>query len=221
MSAGPTEPERVAMQPFIEGAAGRPGSGRQDQQGESMSDADTNQRIAECGKALAIACAKAMATGGPVNLPTMVAGCARMSGSYLLRSFNLDHAGVPPGGVVLSAQAGVKTPVLFRFCASVLQTLGTTIAASPQGSLEELGRKLKQDFLESQRILEPAFAPLKAQHGLDDEQMAKAAAIATGALIHQFSRHMDPNAGFGYAAFGFTEGARTAPLLPGTAPAHA
>jgi hypothetical protein len=52
------------------------------------------------------------------------------------------------------------------------------------------------------------------QYALDDEQMAKAAALATGALIFQLAKPMDPNVGFGHAAYGFTEGARTAPLPP-------
>jgi hypothetical protein len=170
------------------------------------------QRISECGKALAIACANAMTTGGSLNLPTMVAGCARMSGSYLLRSFNLDLTGAAPGEVVLSAQAGERTSQLLRLCASMLQTLGTTIADAPLTSLEDHKSKLKQNFLETQRTLEPVFAPLKEQYSLDDDAMAKAAAVATGALIHQFAKHMDPNSGFGYASLGFTEGARTVPL---------
>jgi hypothetical protein len=68
----------------------------------------------------------------------------------------------------------------------------------------------------AQRVLEPVFEPLQRQYGLDDEQMAKAAALATAVLIHHFARHMDPAAGFGPAAFGFTEGARTAPLRLGS-----
>jgi hypothetical protein len=181
-------------------------------------DPATLRRISECGKALAIACAKAMTIGESVNLPTMVAGCARMSGSYLLRSFRLDLSTVPPGQAVLSVEASSKTPQLLRLCASTLQTLGTTIPSSPPASLEAQGSKLKQDFLDAQRTLEPVFAPLKLQHSLDDEQMAKAAAVATGALIHQFAKYMDPSAGFGYAVYGFTEGARTAPLRMSPSP---
>jgi hypothetical protein len=177
-----------------------------------MTDPATQRRIAECGKALAIACARAMTVGGSVNLPTMLTGCARMSGSYLLRSFNLDLSAVPAGQAVLSAEAGDKTSMLLRFCASILQTLGTTIGNSPTASLEEQRSRLKQDFLETQRTLEPEFAPLMRQYALDDEQMAKAAALATGALIHQCAKHLDPNIGFGYAAYGFAEGARTAPI---------
>jgi len=176
-----------------------------------MADPATERRIAECGRALAIACVKAMTVGNAVNLPTMVAGCSRMSGSYLLRSFGLDLSAIPPGHVVLSAKAGEQTSMLLRFCASMLQTLGTNIVGAP-ASLEEQRNGLKQDFLEAQRTLEPVFGPLMAQYALDNEQMAKAAALATGALIHQVAKRMDPVVGFSYAAYGFTEGARTVPL---------
>lgn len=180
-----------------------------------MTDSATQGRIAECGKALAVACAKAMTVDGSVNLPSIVTGCARMSGSYLLRSFNLDLSAVPPGQAIVSAEAGEKTSMLLRFCASILKTSGTSIGDSPPVSMKEQLSKLKQDFLATQRTLEPIFAPLMRQYALDDEQMAKAAALATGALIYQFAKHMDPNVGFGYAAYGFTEGARTAPLQLG------
>ena len=153
-----------------------------------------------------------MTVGDSVNLPAMLAGCSRMSGSYLLRSFGLDLSAIPPGQVVLSPAAGEKTSMLLRFCASILQTLGTTVANSPTASLDETPSRLTLDFLDTQRALEPVFAPLMRQHALDNEQMAKAAAVATGALIHQFAKHVDPTVSFGYAAYGFTEGARTAPL---------
>jgi|SRR5215471_21415063 len=177
-----------------------------------MADPATERRIAECGRALAIACVKAMTVGDSVNLPAMLAGCSRMSGSYLLRSFGLDLSAIPPGQVVLSPAAGEKTSMLLRFCASMLQTLGTTVTGAPT-SLDEQRKEPKQGFLEAQRTLEPVFGLLMRQYALDNEQMAKAAALATGALIHQVAKRMDPVVGFGYAAYGFTEGVRTVPLL--------
>ena len=123
----------------------------------------------------------------------------------------LDLSAMPPGRVVLSVEAGEKTSVLLRFCASMLHSLGTTIGAAP-ASLDQQGKGLRQDFLEAQRTLKPVFGPLMEKYALGNEQMAKAAALATGALIHQGAKRMDPNAGFGYAAYGFTEGARTVPL---------
>jgi hypothetical protein len=182
-------------------------------------DQATQLRVSECGKALAIACTKAMATGGAINLPTLVAACARMSGSYLLRSFGLNLERLIPGQVVLSSPAGEKTQTLLRFCAAVLQSFGTVLPSAPSASLPDAAAALKQSFLDSQILLEPVFVPLKLQFALSDEEMAKAGAVATGALIHQFAKHMDPAAGFNYASYGFTEGTRTvpAPVAPNAA----
>jgi hypothetical protein len=168
-------------------------------------------RVSECGKALAIAGTQAMATRGSVHLPTLVAGCARMSGSYLLRSFSLNLHGMAPGQVVLSAQAAEKTQMLIRYCAAALHAFGSSIPAEPGSALEDPAARLRLDFAQTQRLLEPVFAALKDQHALGDEEMAKACAVATGALIHQFAKHVEPSVGFGLAAYGFTEGARTVP----------
>lgn len=174
-------------------------------------DQATQVRVSECGKALAMACFKAMATGESVNLPTLVAACARMSGSYLLRSCGLDVRGPQAGQVLLSVEAGRNTETLLRYCASVLHAFGTVLPDQPTSSLPEPAASVKHDFLECQRILEPVFSQMKIDHSLSDEELAKAGAVATGALIHHFAQHMDPAAGFNYAAYGFSEGSRTVP----------
>ena len=178
-----------------------------------MTDPATQQRIAECGKAVAIAAIKTMATGPSMHLPTLVVACARMSGSYLLRSFRLDLSFIPPGQAVLSEKTSERTQVLTRYCVSIMQTMGSTVPTMPpSGQFADIASKFKQDFLESQRALEPVLTPLKQQYALDDEEMAKAVALACGALIHQFAQHMEPSAGLSYASYGFAEGARTVPL---------
>lgn len=165
-----------------------------------------------------MACASAMSIDGSVHVPTMIAGCARMSGSYLLRSLGLELSRVGPGHVVLSEEASLRTPALIKYCAVVLAGFGTAISDSPPEALGGQVSQLTQGFLEAQALLEPHFAPLKERHSLDHGQMAKAAAVATAALIHQFSKHLDPNTGFGFAAYGFTEGARTAPARAAAGP---
>ena len=114
--------------------------------------------------------------------------------------------------MVVSQPASDKTSILVRLCASMLQTLGTPVPPAPAAKPLEVARALRQDFLASQRLLEPALAPLQEEYALDDEAMAKAAALAAGALIHRFAARMEPAVAFGYAAYGFTEGARTVPL---------
>jgi hypothetical protein len=178
----------------------------------TMSDPETQLRISECGKALAIASVKAMSIDGSVNLPTLVAACARMSGSYLLRSFGLDLSSAQPGQAVLSQQVSAANPHLLHLSRLIMESLGTTIANSPTTPLDEQRKNIKQDFLESLRTLEPIFAPLQAKYSLNEEQMSKAGAVAAGILVHQFSKHMEANLGLGYAALGFAEGSQTIPL---------
>lgn len=177
-----------------------------------MDEADSrNQRVGECAKAITLAVTQASTVDGKVNLPTLVANCARMSGRYMLRSLKLDLSQVPPGQPVLHARAEECTTMLVRFCATVLQSLGTTLPDAPTEPFDQVRERLKMDFVQAQALLEPVLAPLQAHHALGDEQMAKAAVTAAGALIHQFTRYMPAAAGFGCAVYGITEGLRTAP----------
>lgn len=176
-----------------------------------MEDPATSHRISLCGKDLAVACAKAMTIDGAVNLPSMIAGCARMSGRYLLRSLGLDLSTLAAGHAVLHAATAERTPVLLHLCASIVTQLGTKLASAPTRPLGTLGVPVKDDALATQRTLEPVFAPLQARFALDDEQMARAAAVAAAILVHQSGRHMDADDAFGVAALGFFEGSGTVP----------
>jgi hypothetical protein len=104
-----------------------------------------------------------------------------------------------------------QSSALLETCAAILAELGTTIASSPKGVLVEERNKPRLAFLETQRLLEPHFQPIREHHALNDQQAAHAAAIAAGILIHTFAQHFEPDAGFGIAALSFTEGTRTVP----------
>jgi hypothetical protein len=66
-------------------------------------------------------------------------------------------------------------------------------------------------FLDTQRLLERAFSPIRARYGFDDEQTAYAVAAATSLLIQHCAKALDPPIGFSIAALGFVEGTKTAP----------
>ena len=176
-----------------------------------MVDPALGQKLSECGRALAMATVPAITSPAGVHVQTMIAGCARMAGTYLFRSFNLQVQDAVPGQVALSAEAAAHSPALLQTCAGVLKELGTAIASAPTGPLNDKKHRPTQDFLQTQRILEPVFAPLQGKFALNNRQMAHAAAIGTALLIHHFAKHLDPNVGFGVAAFAFTEGSRTVP----------
>lgn len=170
-----------------------------------------HQKVAECAKAAAVATIKAMSIDGKVNLPSMIAGCARYGGSCQLRAQGVDLSHVPPGQPVLHAGAEAGTATLVNFCVSILGSLGAQIPQSPPAPFDELRTKITHDYAVTHARLQPVLAPLQAQSALTDEQMAKAMASATAILVHQFAKYMEPGAGFGFALYGFTEGLRTAP----------
>jgi hypothetical protein len=181
-----------------------------------MEDSTSAKRISECGKELAIATVPAFTAPGGVHIPTMIAACARMAGTYLFRSLSLNVGAAAPGDVILSLEATEHSPLLLRTCASILKTLGTSIASEPREPLGSDKNKPLKTLLETQAILDPIYAPAKAKFSLSDRQMAQAAAVATGVLVHHFAKYVEPNRGFGIAAVAFAEGSQTmpAPLSP-------
>jgi len=153
----------------------------------------------------------ALKISGGVHPPTVLAGCARMAGTYLFRSFGLKLKGVKPGQTVLSAEAAEHSPLLVRTAAGILANLGVTIGSPPTGPLLDAKNKPVHEFLDTQRLLEARFAPIQSKYELTARQAAQAAVIATALLIHHFAKHLEPSAGFGVAAFAFAEGCQTAP----------
>ena len=175
----------------------------------------SHEKTAECAKAIAIAAAKTMSVNGKVNLPSMIAGCARLSGSYMIGTLGLNLAQIPEGQPVLHASAEAATSTLISFCASILGSLGSKVPVEPSADLGELQGKIQMDYVTTQSLMRAAISPLQSQFQLTDAQMAKAASGATAILVHQFAKYMEPGSGFGIAVYGFTEGVRTAPGASG------
>lgn len=174
-------------------------------------DESTGKRISEAAREFANATLAALRIPGGVHPPTVVAACARMAGTYAFRSFDLPLEGVTPGQAVLSEPADKEGTMLMRVVANLLATLKVQIADAPPASNADPKSKPARDFLATQRLIEPLFAPIRAQHALTDRESAQAAAAATAMLIHAVVKHLDPNAGFGIAVYGIVEGTKTAP----------
>lgn len=181
-----------------------------------MSDQTPDQRIAECGRQMAVAAVPAYTANGNVHAPTLVAACGRMAGTYLFRSFHLHIEGLAPGEVVLSPQASEQTPLLLRTCAAVLSSLGIAIPSNPQEPLVDEATKSRESLPETNQRLDPIFEPLKSKYNLDDLQMARAAAVAAAVAAYTVRTHLDPIRGFGIAAYSFMEGSRTVPAAQGS-----
>ena len=176
-----------------------------------MTDQTLEQRISECGRAMAMAAVPIYTLNGSIHPPTLVAACGRMSGYYLLQSFGVVTTAMKPGETILSPQAAEKTPVLLRTCAAILASLGHSLPPDPPQPFVDETNTPREDFLQSQGRLVPVFAPLLVKFGLDHYNAARAAAVATAITVHTVTKHIELTRGFGAAAFAFTEGSRTVP----------
>ncbi|MES2919055.1 MAG: hypothetical protein V4729_10620 [Pseudomonadota bacterium] len=177
-----------------------------------MSDpASTRAAVAQ---AFAQAAFDALATDGHLQAESAIAGMARMAGTYYFRTFGYAAMQLQPGQAVLSAEANEKGPELMNLTHALLERLGLrindaevrrTLAATQEA------HKPVMDFASTQLRLERAFAPIKAQYGLSNEDAGKAAACATALLIHNCQQVLAPAIGFGIAVYAFVEGTKTTP----------
>jgi len=156
----------------------------------------------------------ALKVGEGVHPPTVIAASARMAGVYLFRSFGFDVAGVSPGEIVLSTEANEQTPLLMQITAGILSQIGIKITEAPPETPADPKAKPSLEFLETQKKVEPAYAPIKARFALTDEQTAQSIAVGTALLIRHCAKFLDPNVAFGIAVYGYIEGAKTLAVPP-------
>jgi hypothetical protein len=106
-------------------------------------------------------------------------------------------------------EANEHAPGLIQIAADTLLRTGVKIAETPPDTPSGSTSKPALEFLDAQRKLEPAYAPIKAKFGFSDQQAAQAVAAGTALLIRHCAKFLDPNIAFGIAASGFIEGAKT------------
>jgi hypothetical protein len=146
-----------------------------------------------------------------VHAETVVAATARMAGTYLFRSFGFKLTGLKPAQPVLSDAANEQGPMLIHIAGSVLSQIGIKLDNSQSGGTRTSENKPMLEFLETQKKLEPLYAPVKARLSLSKKEAVQAAAVATALLIRHCAKVLDPNIAFGIAVYGFVEGSKTAP----------
>jgi len=156
----------------------------------------------------------ALSDGGKVQVESVIAGVARMAGTYYFKSFGFQVPDLQPGQAVLSDVANQKGPELMNIAQAVLGQLGVKLDDAAVRA--EVGNKASKnkpslDFKTTQPRLEEAFAPIKANHGLSDAEAGQAAAMATATLIRDLQQLLNANIGFAIAVYGFLEGTKTAP----------
>lgn len=153
----------------------------------------------------------ALKDGKGVHAETAVAATARMAGTFLLRSFGLPLDGIEPGSAILSDKANEEGLELLSILGGVLAHLGVDLDTGQLGDEPGPDTKPLLGFLETQRKLEPLYARIRERLGLSVKDAAEAAAAATALLIQRTLQVLNPNVAFHIAAYGFIEGAKTAP----------
>ena len=170
----------------------------------------TKQQL-DSAQEFATASVAALKSAQGIHPGTVVAATARMAGTYLFRSFRLRLPGVEPGQAVLSEEASTRGSALIETAARLLARIGIVLDAARARIPVEAKDQPVLGFLATQRMLERAFAPIRARYGFNDEEAAHAVAAATSLLVRHCARALEPNAAFSIAALGFAEGVRTAP----------
>jgi hypothetical protein len=161
----------------------------------------------------------ATATISALKLPngvhpgTVVAATARMAGTYLFRSLGLKLPGVIPGQPVLSNEANEQWPLLTQIAEDCLAKMGIKMDNSQAGKLVDPNHKPMLEFSDTQKKLEPMYAPIKDRYDFSYQEAAYSVAAATALIIRHAKLHstLDPSMAFNIAVYGFVEGAKTAP----------
>ena len=142
---------------------------------------------------------------------TVIAGAARMAGTFLFHSFNFHIENAKPGNAVLSEEANEKGPRLMQILGGVLSYLGIDIGERFVES-NDSNDKPALEFLDTQKLLEPQFDKIRRDYELSFEDAADATAAAVAFLIKENSEVIDKDAAFGVGVYGFIEGTKTIPF---------
>lgn len=149
-----------------------------------------------------------------VHSETAIACTARLAGSLLLRSFNLNLSAMEPGSVVLSNEANEKGPQLINILAAFLHGQGVSLDAQKLGgSHVSRGEEPRLTILQTTDLLQDDALRIAHDNGLSLEEAAQAAALATAFIVSECSKSIGAEVGFNIATFGFIEGCKTVPTL--------
>ncbi len=144
-----------------------------------------------------------------VHPATAIAAGARLAGSFMFRSFNLNLENISPGSAVLSEQANDKGPLLINVLAGTLDSFGISLDSIKINSTSQAESNLS--FLETlERLQDPARAIMNQNH-LSQEEMACSCAMATAFIIKECQNDLPVETGFHTALYGFVEGSKTFP----------
>lgn len=155
--------------------------------------------------------ARRLGSGRAVHPQTAIASSARLAGSLLLRSFNLNINGVKPGTVVLSYEANEQGPQLVNLFGSMLQHLGVQLDSAKLGGNQNYGEDLELTILQSLSMLQDEAMEIARKNAVPLSEAAYAAAMATAFIAKECVNDIGAETAFDIAVYGFIEGSKTSP----------
>ena len=153
--------------------------------------------------------ASAIGKNREVHSATAVATSARLSGSFLFKSFKLEINDAKPGTAVLSQQANEEGPELIKVIGTVLSNMGVTVDNNKMESAEI--QKTELDFLQCLESTQIKASEIMQKYGLAEKEMAVVCAMSTAFIIQQCQNDLEVESGFNTAVYGLIEGSKTVP----------
>jgi len=140
---------------------------------------------------------------------TAIASCARLCGSFMFRSFNIQLKDITPGSAVLSEQANEKGVILFNILSWMLNNSGININKDKLSKFPEAESNL--NVMDTLNLLQNKALIIMNQNKISFEEMAYACAMSTAFIIKECQQQLAVESGFNTAVFGFIEGSKTFP----------
>ncbi|MGO4391282.1 hypothetical protein AB4Z46_08005 [Variovorax sp. M-6] len=156
--------------------------------------------------------ASKLGSGRAVHSETAIASTARLAGSLLFRSFNLDISPAKPGSVVLSHEANEAGPQLITIMSAMLQHFGVSLNQEKLGGeASKRGGPTELSVVESLALLQDDAMRISHDNGLGLKEAAQAAAMATAFVVKECAGTLGPEVSFNISAYSFIEGCKTVP----------
>jgi hypothetical protein len=153
--------------------------------------------------------AKELGKNRAVHPGTAISSCARLSGSFMFRSFDVPAKNIAPGTVVLSEKANEKGIELFNILGNILHSVGIALDQNKLNGSSKVESQLQ--FLDTLKLLQDKVALIMNQNNLSFQQMAFSCAMATAFIVKECQRDLVVEISFNTAVYGFIEGCKTFP----------
>ena len=144
-----------------------------------------------------------------IHPATAISTCARLAGSFLFRSFELEIKDAKPGSAVLSEQANIEGPKLINIIMAFLGNLGVNLDNNKMASATI--EKSELEFLTALTITQHKAFEILNNHNLSYVEMAQACALSTAFIIEQCKNDLAVETGFRTAGYALAEGSKTFP----------